>query len=146
MQQGLLWLLWQVQRAWGKQDSRRFKSGTRLGCYCKKFIFTLIVAHIGTQRKHPCKLLSCVECPRMSIITLKSTWNIFCWNRSQAPHAVSLCHCRQIWYIHNSQERAPHKALIHGRDWGHVCRTWQQNWAGATVTFYSLASLCFLLS
>ena len=119
MQQGLLWSLWQVQRAWRKQQSRHFRSRTRLGC-CQKFMFALIVAHIGKHSKHPCKLLSCTECPRMSIITMKSEWNImFCWNRSQVSRAVSPYNCRQIWCIHTSQERTPLKALMHGRTWRH---------------------------
>lgn len=71
-QQHLLWLPWQVNGVWGKLESRHFRSRTRLVCFCKKLIFTLIVAHVGKLSKHPCKLLSCTECPRMSIIILKS--------------------------------------------------------------------------
>ena len=146
-QQGLLWLLWQVQRAWGKQNSRHFRSRSRLGCCCKKFIFTPIVANINEQSKHPCRLLSCTEDPRVPVMTLKSKWNtIFYWNRSQTPHSVSPCYCSQICHIHISQERVPLEALIHGTNWGHSYRTWQRNSGVATVTFYSQAPLCFLLS
>ena len=38
-----------MQRAWRKRNSKHFKSRTRLGYCCQKFIFTLIVAHFGKR-------------------------------------------------------------------------------------------------
>lgn len=100
-----------MQRAWGEWNSRHFRSRTRLGCCCKKFIFTLIVAHAGKQSKHPCKLLSYTEYPRMPIMTLKFKWSIFffffLWKQTPGT-TCSLSLSLQMDLVHTHQPGKGH--------------------------------------